>query len=194
MTDASHLALVMTVSPNDGGTMGFGPGLQYVFHVAGSPSYVAGQAGTETRVICMFASPSEVTCWVDGPSGLVGSVTGDPQGPEGITGLGGKFRVFAGRRSDPSFGNLAGLRAGVQMVKGVSQDVAGCPTDESLSDTMFASVGTAPATAQPLCPAGSVDCFADSNVLALAIELDASLITTVSEPIAAVWASTHAKP
>ncbi|MGE0548374.1 MAG: hypothetical protein AB7O24_02295 [Kofleriaceae bacterium] len=192
MTDESHLALAMTVSPNDSGDMGFGPGIQYVFHLASSASYSAGQAGNETRLICTFATPAEATCLVDGPDGPV-TVSGDPRVQ--LTGMDGKFRMFAGRRSDPSFGNLAGVLTAVEKVKGVSQNAAGCPQASGVTiGAMRTAVTTPPSSARPPCPAGSSDCFANANVLALVIEVDKSLVATTGKPIVAVWASTHAKP
>src|SRR5262245_874741 len=59
-TDGSKINLAMTVSPAEDGTHSFGPSVQYVFHVTSHPGATNAAAfvapGTESRVICTFAS------------------------------------------------------------------------------------------------------------------------------------------
>ena len=42
------------------------------------------------------------------------------------------------------------------------------------------------------CPANQKDCFADANVMAIAIQLDKALIVNDTKTVLGVWGSTHA--
>ena len=84
----NSLDLVMDVSPFDDGTRRFGPSVLYAFHVVSKPGLGVGmppQTGTETKVICKFASNTSVACWVADASGTKDYVTGDPSGTAGVT-------------------------------------------------------------------------------------------------------------
>jgi hypothetical protein len=116
----AKLNLALTVSPFDDGTRNFGPTVQYVFHVRRYPPFNGGAgfpttvekilAGEESKVICTFASNTDGKCWVVDPAGkTVDYVAGDLSAATGKASVGGKLRVFAGRRSDPFFFNLAGF-------------------------------------------------------------------------------------
>ena len=199
--------LVMTVSPGDDGTRTFGPGVQYVFHVTskandsngdGNLDYGVGiPAGTETKVICTFASNTSAQCWVGGNKDYI---TGDPSAAAGITSASGKVKMFAGRRSDPFFFNLQGFRNAVAEVEAraglLTFNAAGCPAvDASTSGTIVGRLGEEVhvPNAAP-CPANGHDCFADLNVMAIVLQVDKSLLNATGNDVLGVWASTHAAP
>src|SRR5262249_47839767 len=76
----TNLNLVMDVSPLDDGTRRFGPSVLYVFHVTSKSGLGVGNAGgTETKVICRFASNTSVQCWVTNADRTITKdyVTGD---------------------------------------------------------------------------------------------------------------------
>lgn len=182
----SNLNLVMDVSPLDDRTHSFGPSVVYVFHVTSKTGLGVGAAGgTETKVICRFASNTSVQCWVTNASGTVTRdyVTGDPRGTAGVTSVLGKLKVFAGRRSDPSSFNVAGLTDAVTALNGLGPtlDATGCPT---LTAAQAGTIRTALATGG--------DAFADQNVMAIVVQVDRSLVNAGSNTTVAVWGATHA--
>jgi hypothetical protein len=83
-SDGGKMNLAMTLPAGDG-THHFGPSVQYVFHVTSILRYPmpGDPAGTETKVICTFASDTMVQCWV----GDKDYVKGDPSNTAGITRL-----------------------------------------------------------------------------------------------------------
>ncbi len=205
--DATKVNLAMTVSPNDEGTLSYGPAVQYVFHVTSKAGLgVAQPGGTETRVICTFASATSASCWVVDSTGTKDFITGDPSATAGITSASGKIRLFAGQRSDPFFFNLQGFRNAIAAIKGaaagITFDAAGCATSCGAADLTCAGTATqlrtvlkSPATTvQPPCPAGQVDCFKTLNVLAIVLQVDKTLLNSGTNTTLAVWGSTHATP
>jgi hypothetical protein len=181
----ANLNLVMDVSPADDGTRSFDPSVIYVFHLTSKPGLgVAVAGGTETQIVCKFASNTSVECWVTGPAGTKDYVAGDPTPLAGISSPRGKLRVFAGRRSDPRFFNQAGFAAAVSAIKAApstGHDAASCP---SLGDTAAQVARSA--------LAGGSDAFAAANVMALVVQVDRGLVNAGSETAVAVWGSTHA--
>lgn len=179
----SNLNLVMDVSPRDNGTNTFGPSVQYVFHLTSKPGIGVNVAGgTETRVICRFASSTDVECWVVSGSTTKDYVTGNPSNTAGVTSILGKVKVFAGRRSDPAFFNLTGFNSAITTFTGLlttSPDGAGCPT----LPTQAAGLRTTLAT-------GSDD-FAATDVMAIVVQLDKSLVNVGTNSAVAVWGATH---
>src|SRR5262245_12813816 len=157
----TNLNLVMDVSPLDDRTRRFGPSVLYVFHVTSKSGLGVGNAGgTETKVICRFASNTSVQCWVTNADRTITKdyVTGDPSASVGVTSVQGKVRVFAGRRSDPSFFNTAGLTSAVAMINSLAPalDATGCPTiTVAQADALRTALATGP------------DAFAGKNVMAL---------------------------
>jgi hypothetical protein len=182
----SNLNLIMNVSPRDDGTHSFGSSVLYVFHVTSKSGLgVAATTGTETRVICRFDSNTSVGCWVVSGAAVKDYVTGDPSAPSGVTSLLGRVKVFAGRRSDPFFFNQAGLGTAIASYKaltGLTPDGAGCPNLDAGQATNFRTqIG-----------AGS-DGFATANVMAIVVQVDKSLVNTVTNAtVVGVWGSTHA--
>lgn len=187
----SNLNLVMDVSPQDNGTNAFGPSVLYVFHLTSKLHLnPASRDGTETRVICRFASNTSVQCWVTSGDQTKDYVTGDPSNTAGVTSPTGKVKVFAGRRSDPAFLNLAGWNAAIAMYQALkigTPDTSVCPTSLQPSD----GVNLRTALGDPPTGSGS-DSFAASNVMAIVVQIDRSLVNTGTNSTVAVWASTHA--
>lgn len=186
MSTTSNLALAMDVSPLDDGTHSFDPSILYVFHLtskAGSrPVDVSG--GTETDVICRFASNTSVQCWVTSAGTMKDYVTGDPSSPAGVTSISGKVKVFAGRRSDPSSFNASGFNAAIPTFTsliGSSPDLAGCPT--GITGAQAGGLRGTLAT-------GS-DSFAATNVMAIVVQIDKSLVNADKNTVVGVWGSTH---
>lgn len=131
---AESLNLALTVSPFDNGMRSFGPGVKYVFHVtryasfALMPAQIA--AGEESKVVCTFESNTQGQCWVINPAGeIVDYVSGDFSATTGKTSPSGLMKVFAGRRSDPFFFNLAGFKTSIRRLEGVCGSTAGGPPD-----------------------------------------------------------------
>jgi hypothetical protein len=182
----SNLNLVMDVSPLDDGSHSFDPSVLYVFHLTSKAGLGIGTTeGAETQVICKFASDTSVECWVTDASGTKDFVTGDPSNTAGITSLRGKVKVFAGRRSDPLFFNQAGFSSVVSQLKALPgttpRDTGGCPQLDA---------GAAQALRNQLA-AGS-DAFAQTNVMAIVLTVDKSLINASGNSAVAIWGSTHA--
>jgi hypothetical protein len=224
--NGAKVTLAMTVSPLDDGARSFGPSVQYVFHVrryppfdeGGFPDTVAEIFGAEeSKVICTFESNTAGKCWVVDPSNKVlDYVEGDFSAAAGKSSVGGKLKVFAGRRSDPFFFNLAGfLTARHELMKlcgggteaacpgalatGGLLDAAGCPRNApgALIEPIAAQLsttqdGTGDSVLGPFCPANQADCFAGRNVLAIVVEFDKTLIASDDKPLLSVYGSTHA--
>jgi len=184
----TNLNLVMDVSPRDDNTHRFGPSVLYVFHLTSKARIgVGATGGTETRVVLRFASNTSVQGWVTDASGTVikDYVTGNPAGTAGLTSVLGKVKVFAGRRSDPFFFNAAGFNTATQALAsqaGLSPDGAGCPT--GLTAGQAQTLRTQLAT--------GADDFATTNVMAIVLQVDRSLVNVGGNAAVAVWASTHA--
>ena len=227
LTEAgANLSLAMTVSPFDDGSHAFGPDVQYVWHLTRHEAFPQSAEqlamGEESKVVCTFESDTSGECWViDTSNKVVDYVKGDFSATTGVTSADGKLKVFAGRRSDPFFFNLAGFLTAQKKVEfacggntaaascpGVfaaapgGLDAAGCPsippgaTIKGVRDDL-SEAQAGPTVADPLstlggCPANQKDCFADANVMAIAIQLDKALIVNDTKTVLGVWGSTHA--
>jgi hypothetical protein len=131
----AKISLAMTVSPFDDGTQAFGPSVQYAFHLtryAMLPTTAAQiAAGEQSKVICTFASNTDGQCWVVDPTNKVlDYVKGDFSATTGKASASGKLKVFAGRRSDPFFFNLAGFLTAQKKLEyacGGGTSAAACP-------------------------------------------------------------------
>jgi len=183
----SNLNLVMDVSPQDDGTRTFGPTVLYVFHLTSKAGIGIGMAaGTETKVICKFASNTSVQCWVTNAGGtaIKDYVSGNPSPRAGVTSILGKVKVFAGRSSDPFFFNLTGFNTAMATLAPLSTagpDGAMCPT--GISDSQALTIRTQLAT--------GTDAFATAKVMAIVLQVDKSLVNVDNNSAVAVWGSTH---
>lgn len=211
-SDGAKVNLALTVSPADDGTRAFGPSIQYVFHIEQHPGF--GMAGTETKIICSFVNNMTGQCWVVNKDGAaVDYVTGDFSVVSGRASASDKFRVFAGRRSDPFFFNLTGFLTAKQTVNDANvtaTNAQGCPTHiggvpianattsairtQLQAEPTATSPGVVGAPVPGPCPAGEEDCYADLNVMAIVIQVDKGLVIDPANKIVSVWASTHAAP
>lgn len=197
----TKLNLAMTVSPADVGTLTFGPSVQYAFHLTSKAALteLGTPSGTSSTVICTFASSTSAQCWVVNPSGVsVDYVSGDPSPTAGLKSADGKMTVFAGRRSDPFFFNLSGFRAmavAVDNLVNPQTDASGCPLESTVSaalaKTLREDLTAATYPAASPCPANTADCFAALNVMAIVVQVDASLVNSGTNTFLAVWGSTH---
>lgn len=203
-SDGAKVDLAMTVSPGDMGVNTFGPSTQYVWHVsahAGAQNSAAfGAPGSEERVICTFTDNTHAECWVVKGTTVLDYVKGDPS--TAMTSADGKMKVFAGRRSDPFFFNLAGFKKAVAAVEGagaIPANAAHCPLVPPATAAALRVLLTTPVAvgAPAPCPDNQADCFANFNVMAIVAEIDKSLLTQGDAPehhLVSVWGSTHAKP
>jgi uncharacterized protein DUF4331 len=174
----------MDLVRNAGPGSRFSDSVQYVFHTASRPAFLAPAAGA-VDVICQFDRAQRVSCWI----GDEAFVQGDASGTAGLTTADGRVRVFAGLRDDPFFFNLSGFRATARAVTGAASsltfDPAGCPSlDAATSSALVTQLQSAPGGGP------AVDDFAHFNVLALVLDVDKSLLTS-GGPIVSVWASTN---
>jgi hypothetical protein len=196
---AAKVNLVMDVSPGDPGAGSaarhFGPSILYVFHVTSVDAFPP-STGTETKVICKFASDTSAECWI----GTSDYVTGDPSKTTGITSASGKVKLFAGRRSDPFFFNFNGFKdaqAAVIMDElagfNFMFDAAGCPHLAAAVAGALRGILQESASATPHfpCPASPADCFIGFDVQSIVLQIDKSLLNQGAHYILGVWASTH---
>jgi hypothetical protein len=180
-SDAQHLNLVLDVHHNAGPNASFSDATQYVFHVNSSVGY--GEAQSETAVLCQFYDETHIECWAGDEY-----LTGDPSDPEGIVSASGKLRVFAGLRNDPFFMELAGFKETVGIVVGAAPsltfDEHGCPAvDAATSGALVGQLQSGPGGV------AASDTFAGSNVLALVVQVDKSVVTS-GGPLLSSWGTT----
>jgi hypothetical protein len=183
-SDAEQLNLVLNVHHMAAPESAFSDAVQYAWHITSTDAFGDAPA-EEALLLCQFYDESNIECWL-GSEYLVG----DPSDPEGITSESGRMRVFAGRRDDPFFFELAGFQEAVEQVQGVASsltfDTEGCPAlDEATSSALVSQLQSGPDGA----PASNT--FAGSSVLSLAVQLDKTLVDQ-GGPVLGVWASTHA--
>ncbi|HEX7838215.1 MAG TPA: DUF4331 family protein [Kofleriaceae bacterium] len=182
----SNLRLVMDVSPADDGSHSFDPSVVYVFHLTSKSGSrgVDVLGGTETDVICRFGSNTSVQCWVTSAGTTKDFVTGDPSKTTGVASMSGKVKVFAGRRSDPSSFNVSGFNMAVQsftsLLSSGGLDLAGCP---AITDATGLGLRNTLST-------GS-DSFAATNVMAIVVQIDKSLVNADNNKVVGIWGSTH---
>lgn len=183
--DGNNAVFAMTLFPLANTSSLFSDTAQYVLHTTSTAAY--GVASThQYDIICTFSgttSPQTTTCW----AGTNDYVTGNASATTGITSADGKFKVFAGLRSDPFFFNLAGFNATVADVEAAGAlptNDAGCPTlPGATALALVTQLATAPDGGAP------ADFFAGLNALAIVVSIDKSLVTSGGS-IVSVWAST----
>lgn len=178
-TDPEKLNLIMTLA----GAGAFSDAVDYVFHVNSDDDGPLGPTPqVETLITCSFDGSGAVTC-----EGGGSSASGDASDEEGITSSDGNLRVFAGLRDDPFFFNATGFNATVNAViaavPALSFDDDGCPLlDDATAAQLRSVISTAP----------NGDDFGGSNVLALVVQVDRSVVNGNGD-ILGVWASTRSQ-
>lgn len=184
--DGGRVVLAMTVFP--GAPMGarFDPAVQYVLHTASGTG--VGMTAAPVDVVATFDDAQAISLWV----GTGEHVAGDASGPAGLSSSDGKVKVFAGPRADPFFFNLEGFRAAIADIETAAPtlgfDEAGCPqVDPTTAGVITKQLATAPDGGAP------VDTFAKSNVLAIVVSLDKSLVTSGGTTVS-VWGATYRAP
>ncbi|HSD87408.1 MAG TPA: DUF4331 family protein [Kofleriaceae bacterium] len=203
--DATKVNLAMTFSPEDDGTRTFGPSVAYAFHVTSRPEVL--MAGMESKIICTFTTDTAGKCWLVGPNGKTKDyVEGDLSAATGKLSASGKFRVFAGRRSDPFFMNLGGIQSAIGYALGnicggacpgtAHTDAAGCPDQvlKAQGDTIRTLIGSKPSANLPTTPCddtANIDCFVGFNVMAIVVQVDKAELLQGTDTLLSVWASTH---
>jgi len=142
-----------------------------------SSAATVGGPETKSAILCEFATDQKITCSIGGTP-LVSAV--DASNTAGAQSADGKFKVFAGLRSDPFYFALDAFKATVatviQAAPSLPVNDAGCPT-----------LDTATQTALTNSLRGS-NSFAGQNVLAIVVQVDKTLLGP--GPIYGVWAST----
>lgn len=187
MSGTSSVNVVMNVSPRDDGSHSFGPGVLYVFHLTSKPNLgVATVGGDESRVLVRFTSATHVDAWLLDKAGAVKNYAGgNPGEGTGAAASDNKLRVFAARRSDPRFFNATGFATALSQLSSAntsaSKDAASCP-----------ALNTATALALRNTLTNGADAFATSNVMAIVVQVDRSLINSAGNSTIGVWGSTHA--
>lgn len=180
--DAQNLNLVMTIGRAVPAGFQFAPGTNYVFRVTSQDSFGAPGALT-TDVSCTFDQAQNASCNVGGVS-----VTGDASAEAGLASSNGMLRVFAGQRNDPFFFNLSGFRATANAVARAVPDLIaadaigpeGCPAlDAATSQALVTQLQSEP-DGSP-----AVDDFANSNILALVLQVDKSLVNSGGDVLGA---------
>jgi hypothetical protein len=216
-TDATNVNLALTVSPFDNLSpvaRHFSPSVVYAFHITSRPGF--GMPGMESKIICKFVDDTNGECWVTDPSGkTIDYVKGDLSIADGRLSASGKFRVFAGKRSDPFFFNSGGTKAAVVAAEtlcgggnaangrcppgspgGTFQDDAGCfKADAATANVLRQDIKTQSATNRSDTPCNdttNIDCFISANVMAIVIQIDKEELLLGADKHLSVWASTHA--
>jgi hypothetical protein len=210
-TDAAKVNLAMTVSPFDNlaGGRHFGPSVVYALHITSRPGF--GMPGMESKIICKFVDDTNGECWVTDPSGkTIDYVKGDLSLADGRLSASGKFRVFAGRRSDPFFFNSGGTKAAVTAAvttcggvcppgqpNSATRDAAGCfkLADATTANNLRLAIKTKSSTDRTDTPCNdttNIDCFISANVLAIVVQIDKEELLLGTDKHLSVWGSTHA--
>jgi hypothetical protein len=198
MSDTTHLALVMDVTPQASTASQFSNAVKYVFHLYAYPSFPIGGAGAgspSSAIVCTFdtGTPQNVSCWLEVGSVTTDYVHGNASAVAGLASQNGLMTVFTGLRDDPFFFNLDGFKATVTAVETAIPTLdagiftaAGCPQLDSMTAGALASqLGHA--------PDGGVaqDHFLGLNVLTIAINVNVAAVTSNGNPVLGVYASTH---
>ncbi len=206
--DGTQTYFIVNTLPGAAKTATFSSRIQYALHVTAAEKYGETDPSkiTRTNLICQFDTDQTIHCWMGqgsntGISSAADYATGSASATTGLTGVNGKFQVFAGPRNDPFFFNLDGYNAAVNLVQqsfngtnGVRIDASGCPTLATGTPTAVAAqLAGSPATSGGA-PGAPVDAYAKKNVLALVFAVKTQALTGGNNPVLGVWASTHAKP
>ncbi len=202
MPDATHVALVMDVTPNAGPASAnpqFSNVVKYVFHITSFTSYnpVAPGPVDQDQIACTFdnATPQNVSCWLQVNGTTTDYVTGNATGVAGLQSMNGSFQVFTGLRADPFYFNLDGFHFTIAnvvadvplLVDAGAFTAAGCPQlPPDVAGALAMQLG------QGWDGGVAMDNFAGFNVQTITLQVNASALTAGSvNNVLGVWASTN---
>jgi hypothetical protein len=188
----TQLIMAMTVFPVADDTSKFSDTVQYVFNLDTGSTFGTTLEGK--KVLCTFDTAQLASCYFGTPGQQSEDwLSGDVSAEGGITSKSGKFKVFAGLRSDPFFFNLDGFKDAVLTVENsagaLTFDLANCPNVNAQTSAVL--VGMLQGTNQGADPAQ--DFFLALNTLAIVVSIDKSLLNP-DHGLVSIWASTHQAP
>jgi hypothetical protein len=158
-----------------------------VFAFKSADQLVLGPSAGSAEVLCTFNGEGNISCWVTDQTGTLDYVTGDASDPAGLESESGRFKVFAGLRTDPFFFNLDGFNAARNFVFQnfglLTLNGNGCPMIDAVTASTIRTFLVASAQNQ--------DFFATLDTLAIVIEADPTLFTDATNQTVSVYASTH---
>ena len=184
-----QLVLGMTVFPAADDTAAFDPATVYVLHVDKHAGYTAGVADPagSAQVLCTFDGEGTISCWVTDSTGTLDYATGDASDEAGLESDLGRFKVFAGLRTDPFYFFLAGFNAARDFVFTnfglLTLNGNGCPDIDGVTANAIRT--------QLVAGDASMDFFRTLDTLAIVIEADPTLFSDATNQTVAVYASTH---
>ncbi len=182
------LVLGMTVFPQADANAAFDTAAVYALHVDKYPAFLDpdGSAGS-AEVLCTFSGEGNISCWVTDSSGTLDYVTGDASAEAGLESENGRFKVFAGLRTDPFYFNLDGFNAARTAVFNAFSLLTfngnGCPIIDGITANGLRTALVATAQNQ--------DFFRELDTLGIVIEADPTLFTDADNQVVGVYASTH---
>jgi hypothetical protein len=186
---AGKVVLAMTVFPAADANSKFDPATVYVFHVNKHVLFPAPSAGS-TDVLCTFNAEGNISCWFeDSVDGTKDYVTGDASDDSGLVSESGKFKVFAGLRTDPFYFYLDGFNAARDAV--FTTFTAAFPTLNGNGCPVITTQVGAALRGLLVAPDQTSDFFRSLNGLAIVIEADPDLFVDDTNKIITVFASTH---
>ena len=186
---ADKLVLGMTVFPQADDTAAFDTAAVYALHVDKHAAFLADSEGS-ADVLCTFSGEGNISCWITDTTGTLDYVTGDASDEAGLVSENGRFKVFAGLRTDPFYFYLDGFNAARTAVfnavgLGLQFNPNGCPIIDIITGSNLRGALVAATQAQ--------DNFATFDTLAIVIEADPTLFTDADNQTLSVYASTHSQ-
>lgn len=191
-SDGAKVYLAMTVFPQATMTSKFSNAAYYVFHTASRADFL-NQTVVPKDIVCGFDDAQMISCWVGDNTNFV---YGNANVTTGLTGAGGKVKVYAGVRKDHFFFNLAGFNNARQTIKTRNMTTAitlganGCPNN--INNTETALIVNQLRTSMATGTGTPANFFANLNTLAIVLEVDKALLTG-GGPVLSVWGATVKK-
>src|SRR5262249_2006491 len=143
----------------------------YVFHTMAKVSVSDTTVYPEVNIVCSFDANQLISCW----AGDNDYLTGDASKGTGLMSQNGHLQIFAGPRNDPFFFNMsafnttaATIKTALMMKSYGTPDAAGCLTVPPATSLLLKSS----------LAAGGMDSFQGKNVLAIAVSVARSVVTT----------------
>ena len=190
--DGSKVYLAMTVFPAATTTAKFSNAAYYVLHTSSRADFL-NQTMVAKDIICGFDAAQMISCWVGDNTNFV---YGNANVTTGLTGAGGKVKVYAGLRKDHFFFNLDGFnnaRATIKarnMATAITLGTNGCPSNINTTET--ALIVNQLKTSMTTGMGTPTNFFANLNTLAIVLEVDKTLLNG-GGPILSVWGATVKK-